>query len=96
MGGTSKMKEKKEYFETSLSMAAAIKLGTRPSPPTFPKLTVLESQHRLTQLSQHATHESKTKSNFFYAKEHSAQPGMLWRAHHTSPVHVCKEIIGWV
>ena len=67
MGGTSKMKEMKEYFETSLSMAAAIKLGTRPSPPPRHKLTALESQHRLTQLTQHAAHESKTKFTLFYA-----------------------------
>jgi precorrin-4 methylase len=43
----------------------------------------LESQQRLTQLTQHATHESKTKYTLLYAKGHSAQPDMLWRTHHT-------------
>ena len=37
------------------------------------------------QLTHHATHESKTKYTLLYAKEHSAQPGMFWRTHHTKP-----------
>ena len=49
------------------------------------RLTALESQHRLTQLTQHATHESKTKCTSIYAKGHSAQPEMFWRTHHTKP-----------
>ena len=35
-------------------------------------LTPLESQQRLTQLTQHATHESKTKYILLYAKGHSS------------------------
>jgi len=62
------MKEKKENLETSLSTAAAIKLGTRPSPPPHPTTYVLESQHRLTQLTQHETHESKTRCTLLYAE----------------------------
>jgi hypothetical protein len=72
-------------METSVSMAAAIKLGTRPSPPPRHRLTALESQHRLTKLTQHAAHESKTKFTLFYAKGHSAQPDMFWTTHHTEP-----------
>jgi hypothetical protein len=44
-----------------------------------PRPEALESQHRLTQLTQHATHESKTKYALLYAKGHSAQPCTLWR-----------------
>jgi hypothetical protein len=40
-------------------------------------LTPLESQQRLTQLAQHATHENKTKNTLLYAKGHSAQPDMF-------------------
>jgi hypothetical protein len=36
-----------------------------------------------TQLTQHATHESKTNYTLLYAKGHSAQPGMFWRTPHT-------------
>ena len=34
----------------------------------------LQLEARLTQLTQHATHESKTKYTLLYAKGHSAQP----------------------
>ena len=49
----------------------------------IPKLIPLESQQRLTQLTQHAIHESKTKYTLLYAKGHSAQPDMFWRTFHT-------------
>ena len=52
-------------------------------PRHAPWLTPLESQHRLTQLTQHATHGSKTKRTLLNTKGHSAQPDMFWRAHHT-------------
>jgi len=72
-------------LETSLSTAAVIKLGTRPSPRQVPGLTALESQHRFTQPTQHVTHESKTKYTLLYAKGHSTQPEMFWRTRHTKP-----------
>jgi hypothetical protein len=37
MDGTSEMEEKKENLEASISTAAVIKLGARPSPPPRPK-----------------------------------------------------------
>ena len=52
-------------------------------PRHAPWLIPFESQQRLTQLTQHATHESKTKYTSLYAKRHSAQPDMFWRTHHT-------------
>ena len=49
-----------------------------------PRLSALESQHRLTQHTHHATREIK-KNTFRYAKRHSAQPDMFWRTRHTKP-----------
>jgi hypothetical protein len=49
-------------------------------------VNVRERKHagvRLTQLTQHATHESKIKYTLLYAKGHSAQPDMFWRTHYT-------------
>jgi len=50
-----------------------------------PQDKALESQHRQTQLTQHATHENKTKFYLLYAKGRSAQPGVFWRTHHIKP-----------
>jgi len=50
-----------------------------------PRTSALESQHRLIQLTQHATQKSFKKYTWRHAKKHSAQPEMLWRGHHTKP-----------
>jgi hypothetical protein len=67
----------------SYSNANASSPGFTVTGSIFIGLTPLESQQRLTQLTQHATHESKTKYTLLYAKGHSAQPDMFWRTHHT-------------
>jgi hypothetical protein len=54
-------------------------------PRHVPRLTALESQLRLIQLITHATHGSKEKCILLYTKGRSAQPGVLWRTHHTKP-----------
>jgi hypothetical protein len=48
-------------LEAPLSTAAAIKLAALHSPRHVPRLAAPCSQHQLTELTQHATHESKTK-----------------------------------
>jgi hypothetical protein len=78
MDDTSKTKEKND-MGASISTAAAIKLRHAQ------RLTSLESQHRLTNLTQHPTHESKTKCSLLYAKGHSAQSDMFWMTHHIKP-----------
>jgi hypothetical protein len=64
-----------------------------PNPRHAPRLTALESQHRLTKLTQYATYESKKQILFLKAKGHSAQPGMFWRALHTNPDPTTKEVM---
>jgi hypothetical protein len=85
MDDTPQSKEKKQDFETSLSTEEVIKLGTRPSPRHAPWLTALKSKHRLTKLTQHAKHESKTKFTLRGKKVYLAQPGIFRRTHHTEP-----------
>jgi hypothetical protein len=89
--GTSKMIEKKSDVEASLSTAEIIKLRTRPSPPPRPmtcraleQQPTNESQHRLTQLTQHETHGNKQKYAFIYAKGLSA-PSHKYAAGNTTP-----------
>ena len=55
--------------------------------------TVLESQHRLTQPTQHAARESKTRYTLLYANGHSAQPDMFWRTHHTNPEPITMRVM---
>jgi hypothetical protein len=83
MDGTSKKKEKKSELGTSLSRGQQSSNWDRWLKPRHaPCLTAIESQHLLTQLTQHATHEIE-KKNWLYAKGHSTQLGMFWRVHHT-------------
>jgi hypothetical protein len=74
MGCTSKMKEEKRDLESLLPTEVLIKLRTQQRPLHAPKPATLESRNHLTQLAQHATHESKTKYTLLYAKGHLAQP----------------------
>jgi hypothetical protein len=63
MDGTSKTKEihKNWYFSLDGSSHQTGDAAFNPATP-HDLLTALESQHRLTKLTQHATHESKTNT----------------------------------
>jgi hypothetical protein len=83
MGGTSKMKEKEHDSETYHSTAAVIKLRSRLLPPPRPKTFSTREQTPIHKPTQHATHESNTKSMFLHSKGRSAQPEMFWRTRYT-------------
>jgi hypothetical protein len=62
------MKEVKWALEASLSTAAVTKLERSFQPRHAPEPAAPEIQHRLTQLTKHATHGSKTNLLFFMQK----------------------------
>ena len=83
MDDTSKKKEKKYEFETSLSTAAVIKLGTRPSPP--PRPMTYTTREPTTTHTTHTTRNTRVKHNTLFFTQKDTQPSQTCSGGHTTP-----------